>query len=124
VDYEEWNPATDRYVPHRFDPSDLSGKARNKEALLDLLRMPAATTTASDRHGHAAHHQERHRTAFDGCRKSSNRVASLRCARQRRAHYEPLMHGLQERFPGEPVFYQRLQRGACALHEAGPPTCS
>ena len=45
VDYEEWNPATDRYVPFRYDSGDLAGKARNKEALLDLLRMPAASST-------------------------------------------------------------------------------
>jgi starch synthase len=41
VDYDEWNPATDRYLPHHYDVDDLGGKARNKEALLDLLRMPA-----------------------------------------------------------------------------------
>jgi starch synthase len=44
VDYEEWNPATDRYLPHHYDVNDLAGKARNKDALLDLLRMPAPAT--------------------------------------------------------------------------------
>lgn len=30
VDYDDWNPATDRYLPFRYDASDLTGKARNK----------------------------------------------------------------------------------------------
>ncbi|HVN42043.1 MAG TPA: glycogen/starch synthase, partial [Steroidobacteraceae bacterium] len=45
VDYEEWDPATDRYLPHHYDRRDLSGKARNKEALLDLLRLPTTAHT-------------------------------------------------------------------------------
>jgi len=35
VDYDEWNPATDRYIPHRFDANDLTGKLLDKDALLD-----------------------------------------------------------------------------------------
>jgi len=39
VDYEEWNPATDRYLPHRYDAAKPRGKARNKQALIDLLPL-------------------------------------------------------------------------------------
>jgi len=39
VDYSVWNPATDPYLPHRYDCDDLSGKALNKIALTDLLRL-------------------------------------------------------------------------------------
>jgi len=35
ADYSEWNPAADRYLPARFSVSDLSGKAKCKEALLE-----------------------------------------------------------------------------------------
>ena len=45
VDYDEWNPADDRYLPHHYDFDDLTGKLRNKQALLDLLRIPGTPTT-------------------------------------------------------------------------------
>jgi starch synthase len=34
VDYDEWSPATDKFVAAKFSPADLSGKAKDK---LDLL---------------------------------------------------------------------------------------
>src|SRR4029077_6160036 len=34
ADYSEWNPAADRYLTAGFSASDLSGKAKCKEALL------------------------------------------------------------------------------------------
>ena len=48
-------------APLRRD--DLSGKARNKAALLDLLRMPAPASDAAHRHGDATHAPEGHRPA-------------------------------------------------------------
>jgi len=40
VDYTEWNPATDRYLQHRYSLQDLSGKAQTKRAFLDWLNLP------------------------------------------------------------------------------------
>ncbi len=34
-DYDEWNPATDKYLPAPYTAADLSGKATCKQALLD-----------------------------------------------------------------------------------------
>jgi len=34
VDYEEWNPQTDKYITARYSPQDLSGKAKCKADLL------------------------------------------------------------------------------------------
>jgi starch synthase len=39
VDYQIWNPATDHFLPHRYNASDLAGKTQNKLALMDLLRL-------------------------------------------------------------------------------------
>ncbi len=40
VDYSVWNPETDEFIPHKYSISDLSGKQRNKEALLTQLGLP------------------------------------------------------------------------------------
>lgn len=34
IDTKEWNPATDRFIPGRFDSKDITGKRRCKEELL------------------------------------------------------------------------------------------
>jgi starch synthase len=41
VDYEEWNPAADRFVKHPFSAADLSGKAANKLVLQEEFGLPA-----------------------------------------------------------------------------------
>jgi len=45
VDYDEWNPATDRYLKHRYTPQDLSGKQETKRAMLDWLNLDVGETT-------------------------------------------------------------------------------
>jgi len=39
VDYEHWNPETDRYLPAHFSPKDMSGKASCKRALQERLNL-------------------------------------------------------------------------------------
>ncbi len=107
VDYDEWNPATDRYIPYHYDADDLSGKARNKEALLDLLRMPAPADDAADRHGDATHARRRASTC---CSTRCPRCSSAAtCAWWRSAAASITTSSsctrLQERFPGRAVFY-------------------
>src|SRR6185369_16803788 len=41
VDYEEWNPLTDTYIPHRFSAEDLEAKAANKTVLQSEFGLPA-----------------------------------------------------------------------------------
>jgi starch synthase len=40
VDYSVWNPETDEYIPYNYSLSDLSGKIKNKEFLLEHFNMP------------------------------------------------------------------------------------
>jgi starch synthase len=42
VDYAEWSPEHDRHIPHRFDARDLRGKALDKQALLETMKLPHA----------------------------------------------------------------------------------
>ena len=42
VDYDVWNPATDKDLPAHFNASDVSGKLECKRALLDKFFLPAA----------------------------------------------------------------------------------
>jgi starch synthase len=39
VDYDEWNPRSDRHLPVTFGPDDLSGKAALKRELLSRMRL-------------------------------------------------------------------------------------
>ena len=40
IDYQRWNPATDRSIPHRFDVETLDQRAANKTALQQQARLP------------------------------------------------------------------------------------
>jgi starch synthase len=40
VDYEEWSPEKDKFIPHRYSMEDLSGKEKNKRALLEKCNLP------------------------------------------------------------------------------------
>jgi len=40
VDYEVWNPESDKYIPHHYTAKDLSGKLKNKRSLLEHFNMP------------------------------------------------------------------------------------
>ncbi len=42
VDYNEWDPAIDRFLPAKYSPDDLSGKAACKEALMREMGMEVA----------------------------------------------------------------------------------
>ena len=39
IDYGDWDPASDKLIPHNFDASDLSGKAKDKQALLEEFSL-------------------------------------------------------------------------------------
>ena len=39
IDYEEWNPATDKYIPAHFDIGDMAGKSECKRALQEEMGL-------------------------------------------------------------------------------------
>ena len=119
VDYDEWDPATDRYVPHHFDASDLSGKARNRDALLDLLRIPAPGTIPVVGIVTRLTRQKGIDLLFDTLPEvlaaDAIRFVALGSGE---THYERFMHSLQERFPGRAVFYSGYSEELAHLIEA------
>lgn len=40
IDYEEWNPETDKFLPYKFSAKDLSGKTKNKKFLMEHFHLP------------------------------------------------------------------------------------
>ena len=45
VDYEEWNPATDKFLAANFDPANLEGKNTCKRDLLEQFNLPITNDT-------------------------------------------------------------------------------
>jgi starch synthase len=45
IDIDEWNPASDPYLPASFDATRLEGKAASKRALLQLFGLPTDEAT-------------------------------------------------------------------------------
>lgn len=43
VDYEEWSPEKDKFIPYHYSMEDLSGKEKNKTVLLEKCNLPQAT---------------------------------------------------------------------------------
>lgn len=39
IDYSVWNPETDKLIPHNYSVNDLSGKEKNKQALLEKFNL-------------------------------------------------------------------------------------
>src|ERR1700751_2539493 len=44
VDYDEWSPETDKYVAAKFSPKELTGKAKDKQDLLQTFGIVNADT--------------------------------------------------------------------------------
>jgi starch synthase len=106
VDYDDWNPATDRYLPFRYDANDLTGKARNKAALLDLLRMQAAASAPLVGMVTRLTRQKGIDLLPDVLPKLlQERDVRFVALGSGEAQYERFMHELQQRFPGRVVFY-------------------
>ncbi|MCE3284822.1 MAG: hypothetical protein K0R70_1078, partial [Steroidobacteraceae bacterium] len=119
VDYDDWNPASDRYLPFRYAASDLAGKARNKEALLDLLRMPAASSTPLLGMVTRLTRQKGIDLLFDTLPELlQQREIRFVALGSGETHYEQFMASLQERFPGKAVFYSGYSEELAHLIEA------
>lgn len=120
VDYQEWNPETDAFIPFKYSRSDLSGKEKNRHALLDYLDLPydpavpvigIVSRLASQK-------------GFDLCydtlpgllRERDLRLAVLGSGEQ---ELENFFGWLQHEFPGKVSFHRGFSERLAHLIEAG-----
>lgn len=120
VDYDEWSPDKDTHIPHRFTADDLSGKAKDKEALLTGLGLPfvpevpvvgIVSRMASQKGFDLLEHvmpELLYRHGFQ--------LVVLGSGESRLEH---MFQSLQHRFPRQVVFYKGFSNPLAHLIEAG-----
>jgi starch synthase len=120
VDYGEWNPATDRYLQHRYSPADLSGKAATKRSLLDWMNLAVAPTTPVLGIVSRMTVQKGFDLLFDTLPTilASRDLCVLALGSGER-RYEDFFTGLQQRFPDRVVFHRGYHDELSHLIEAG-----
>lgn len=119
VDYTEWNPATDRFLTHRYTIDDLSGKAATKKALLDWLNLSVAATTPLLGIVSRMTVQKGFDLLFDSLPDIlMNRDVALVALGSGDSHYENFFAHLQQRFPDRVVFHRGYHEELSHLIEA------
>jgi starch synthase len=119
VDYTEWNPATDRYLKHRYSREDLSGKGETKRGLLDWLNLPVPPTTPLLGIVSRMTVQKGFDLLFDSLPDILiNRDVALVALGTGEARYEDFFAYLQQRFPDRVVFHRGYSEELSHLIEA------
>jgi len=120
VDYSEWNPATDKYVPYQYSPEDLSGKQKTRQHLLKMLRLKSGRSTAVLGIVSRLTVQKGLDLLFDVMPGILAR-RDLDCIvlGSGEARYEEFFTHLQQRFPQRVVFHRGYHDELAHLIEAG-----
>jgi starch synthase len=119
VDYAEWNPETDRYLPFHFSASDMSGKEKNKQQLLKRMRLQFGRRTPLLGIVSRMTVQKGFDLLFD----SLPRILAQRdlCAivlGSGEPRYEEFFARLQQRFPAKVVYHRGYHDELAHLIEA------
>lgn len=119
IDYEEWNPETDKLLPERYSSRDLSGKAACKKELLKRfgLKAPAACALV----GMVARLTEQKGidllpAALEGL-KDLNAVFAILGSGDKR--YEDLVKGIEKTYPSKVSVRLAFDNALAHLVEAG-----
>ncbi len=120
VDYQEWNPQTDKHIPYHYNIKNLGGKKRNKKVLLKELNLPfsenapvlAMITRLVEQKG------------IDLLKGSIERILDeydirLIVLASGQPEYEHYLYFLQLQYPDKVVFYQGYNYELAHLIEAG-----
>jgi starch synthase len=106
VDYGEWSPEADPFIPHKFSAREMEGKERNKEYLLDQLGLePAPEAPVLGIISRLVHHK-----GFDLCFTVLPELLARRDLRvvvvgSGEARYEEFFSNLQQTFPGRACYH-------------------
>ncbi len=120
VDYEEWDPAHDRHIPHPYTADDLAAKKQNTEALcrgLGLSYDPRVPVLGIVSRLTA---QKGVELLFETIPQMLRwRDARLAVLGSGESHYEEFFHRLQADYPGRVVFWRGYNEPLSHLIEAG-----
>ena len=107
VDYDDWNPRTDKHLPKHFDASQLQVKAELKAALLQRLRLPKGPKTALLGLISRMTVQKGFDLLFESLpRILEQRDLCLVAVGNGDAHYENFFANLQRRMPRKVVYHR------------------
>lgn len=119
VDYKEWNPATDRHLPHPYGPDNLDGKRLNKQHLLQTLGLDADLDAPLIGIVSRLAHQKGFEICFDvlpeAVRATALRVVVLGSGEPR---YEEFFTALQQQFPRRVCYHRGYHDELAHLIEA------
>ena len=119
VDYAEWNPATDRYLTHKYSRDDLAGKATTKRTFLDWLNLPAGDATPLLGLISRMTVQKGFDLLFDTLPEAlAGRDLACVVLGSGEYHYEEFFTQLQRRFPDRVVFHRGYHEELSHLIEA------
>ena len=120
VDYDEWSPDRDPLIPHAYTPQDLSGKEKNKEALLGNLGLPyikgVPVVGIVSRMASQKGFDLLAPIMPDLLRRHGFQLVVLGSGESR---LEGMFHQLQHAFPKQVVFYKGFSNPLAHLIEAG-----
>jgi starch synthase len=120
VDYDEWSPEADRYIPYRYSIDDRSGKERDKADLLGRLNLHhdlsvpllGIVSRLADQKGFDLFYDTLDLIL-------GRRNVSLAVLGSGEERYERFFQELQGRWPGRVTFYRGFSTELAHLIEAG-----
>ena len=105
VDYDEWDPRRDRFLPVHYDPEHLAGKAALKRLFLERMGLTTAPEVPLAGVVSRLAMQKGIELMFDALPKVlASRPLAFAALGSGEAKYEQFLAGLQRSFPGRVVF--------------------
>ncbi len=120
VDYDEWNPQTDRFLPAHYEAKNLAGKERVKKALLERVKVAYARETPLIGLISRLTVQKGIDLLFEALpRTLAARNYCLVALGSGEPHYEEFFERLVRAYPGRVAFYRGYSEEFAHLIEAG-----
>jgi starch synthase len=120
VDYDEWDPSKDRFIPARYSARSLHRKKKNKEALLERLGLPYSEAIPLAGMVTRLSYQKGIEILFDALPAVlARQPLQLVVLGTGETKYEDFFEGLQARYPGAVRFVRGFDEELAHWIEAG-----